>query len=83
MTQLLAVDQEVASLEDPPFISDVADGVATSVGVVALGITSQLPSQISPTGQQQGEPLSPVVQYWEVKQPPCSSGQQKESSGMQ
>ena len=59
-----------------------ADVVAAAVGdetstVAVLTTTAQLPSQTLPRGQQQGVPSSPVVQYWEVRQPPCLSGQQK------
>jgi hypothetical protein len=59
-----------------------ADVVAATVGdeaatVAVLRVTAQLPSQTLPKGQQQGVPSSPVVQYWEVRQPPCWSGQQK------
>jgi hypothetical protein len=37
MTQLLAADQEVASLVSPPFIADVAVAAAVALGVVKLG----------------------------------------------
>jgi hypothetical protein len=59
-----------------------ADVVAAPVGdeaaIVAVPTeTAQLPSQTLPRGQQQGVPSSPVVQYSEVRQPPCWSAQQK------
>jgi hypothetical protein len=78
-----ALAQESARLEL------VGAGVVTGAGVVAgavgdeaaavsvLRVTAQLPSQTAPRGQQQGVPSSPVVQYWETRQPPCWSAQQK------
>jgi hypothetical protein len=55
-----------------------ADVVAAAVGdeiaiVAVLRVTAQLPSQTLPRRQQQGVPSSPVMQYWEIRQPPCWS----------
>jgi hypothetical protein len=36
MIQLLAADQEVASLATPPFIADVAEAAVVALGVVKL-----------------------------------------------
>jgi hypothetical protein len=59
-----------------------ADVVAAAVGdeiatVAVLRITAQLPSQTLPREQQQDVPSSPVMQYWEIRQPSCWSAEQK------
>jgi hypothetical protein len=52
MIQLLAADQEVASLATPPFIADVAVAAVVALGVVKLEVSGYVEGKLSDTADE-------------------------------
>jgi hypothetical protein len=52
MIQLLAADQEVASLATPPFIADVAAAAVVALGVVKLEESGYVEGKLSDTADE-------------------------------